>query len=1159
MKNLYKTWPEVQKKSIRLLSGSRVQVGILLVLMSLLITARGWAQPTTVFTDNFDRGAVVSPLSNGGTPTMTWTTSSTITPAGTSTTNLNSGTNYNVLLQNNVTTPVAGRTYITGPLSTYSTPFVSTLGSNPGPITWTFNMKTNRSTALSGFDAANYGSAVVLAATSSDFMTANGYAVVMVKGTTFNALKLVRFASGIAANANLSTIIGPSADLASNTRWASIKVTYTPSTNLWQLFVRDDGSTTDPTDPTTGTLTQVGTNISNTTYTSTVMTHCGFFYDHGGTSAAASNRGMYDNFSVVVTPVLTPSLTAVPSTLSGFSYILGSGPSSSQYYNLSGVNLDGTTITVTGSTDYEVATDLNPTFAGSVNIPYTAPTLAATKIYVRLKGSLAAGNYNSENIGNAGGGASNTNTTCSGTVLPGPTLYTWQGANLGDWTVGTNWNPTRTTAYTNDILQFNDNTTKTITNVPTQTIGKMIVSNNTTIELQSAAPVTLTIAGGTGVDFDLQGGSALNIAQATNAIIIALNTGATGSVSGAMTFSTAAHKITSADASGLTFQNGSAFTAGTLFSSNAFGAGTANSVIFANGSKYISYAGANPFALTAPASVVIFQTGSTYVLRTTGAPSLANRVYANFEFDEPTGTSLSASSPVGFDNLTVTQGSWSLGVKAVFTIAKDISVAPGATLNLNPTTAGTILLSGLTGQSIGGGGTIIFGGFQNVTAANNLTFGTGTITFASGSSLITNGTVTGSARFERIMSNTAPGRWHYIASPITNGLSGIFTSNWLVTYSSEYANGWLDFNYIIDPNVLLNPGQGYAAYVSSSNPSSVIFNGHPNTSLPVYNCITQSIPTAGTGYNFVGNGYPCAVDMANGNNTWPSASHTCYFWDPDNQTYKVYTTVSPSHTQYAPAEQGFFIETAVAGSFQISPAARIHNSEAFLKDGGVYPDVLKLDATNPSNGYVDGLTIGFVQGTTAGYDVNYDAAKLPGGTEAPQVFSILPDNQKVSYNIQEMQQSNSVVKAGFTCGVNGNFTLNASNLESFSNFMKITLEDLKTGNIQDLRTNPEYSFTYSTTDDPSRFLLHFSNTTGISDKNAAGVQVYSFGNSFYIRNLDNQLLKSVFVYDLLGKQVFQSSLNKSILQKFATGVNPGYYMIKVVSETGVTTRKVFID
>ena len=113
----------------------------------------------------------------------------------------------------------------------------------------------------------------------------------------------------------------------------------------------------------------------------------------------------------------TPVLSATPGSLSGFTYIEGSGPSASQSYNLSGSNLTGTpgTITVTGSTNYVVSVD-NNTFSGSVNIPYVSSTLASTPVYVILKSGLAEGLYNNEAITNSGGSATTVNITVNGSV-----------------------------------------------------------------------------------------------------------------------------------------------------------------------------------------------------------------------------------------------------------------------------------------------------------------------------------------------------------------------------------------------------------------------------------------------------------------------------------------------------------------------------------------------------------------------------------------------------------------------------------------------------------------------------------------------------------------------------------------------------------------------
>ncbi|MDR3609461.1 MAG: hypothetical protein P4L27_02735, partial [Ignavibacteriaceae bacterium] len=129
--------------------------------------------------------------------------------------------------------------------------------------------------------------------------------------------------------------------------------------------------------------------------------------------------------SGVVNPIPSASLSISTSTLTGFNYSSGAGPSASQSYTLSGTNLTPSSgnITVQCLTNYEVSTN-NSTFSSSVTPSYSGGTLSATTIYIRLKAGLVTGNYNSETVSNAGGGASTQNVTCSGVVNDATSLFT---------------------------------------------------------------------------------------------------------------------------------------------------------------------------------------------------------------------------------------------------------------------------------------------------------------------------------------------------------------------------------------------------------------------------------------------------------------------------------------------------------------------------------------------------------------------------------------------------------------------------------------------------------------------------------------------------------------------------------------------------------------
>ena len=86
----------------------------------------------------------------------------------------------------------------------------------------------------------------------------------------------------------------------------------------------------------------------------------------------------------------TPTLIATPNYLGDFSYVVGHGPSESQSYILSGVNLeDDGEITIVSCSFYEISMD-NETFGGVLTFPCTD---LPTTIYVRMMEGLAPYTY----------------------------------------------------------------------------------------------------------------------------------------------------------------------------------------------------------------------------------------------------------------------------------------------------------------------------------------------------------------------------------------------------------------------------------------------------------------------------------------------------------------------------------------------------------------------------------------------------------------------------------------------------------------------------------------------------------------------------------------------------------------------------------------------
>jgi|GEM_PF-1079145 len=298
-------------------------------------------------------------------------------------------------------------------------------------------------------------------------------------------------------------------------------------------------------------------------------------------------------------------------------------------------------------------------------------------------------------------------------------LYTWNQTGSASYTVAANWTPTRSAPDTTDVLLFNSGATVTVTNVPTQTIGKLIVTNNTTVNLQAGTNGnTLTLNGLGSYDLKVNSGSQLNI-NGSNILNIVLNTGATASIYGDMTFSNAAHRLNAVTTGAMRFRNGSSLTQSSGFTGNIFtNSGTANIAVFETGSKIINQAGANPFGLSAPNSKVTFQTGSYYIHQQSGALSFSGRTYANVVIDYPSFYQYATGgSMLTLDSLIISQGSLALNLTGGVNYNGSVNIQSGCILRMDTTM--NVSFVGNVEQKIYGAGTLAFGTNANVIVNKN--------------------------------------------------------------------------------------------------------------------------------------------------------------------------------------------------------------------------------------------------------------------------------------------------------------------------------------------------------------------------------------------------------------------------------------------------------
>ena len=257
--------------------------------------------------------------------------------------------------------------------------------------------------------------------------------------------------------------------------------------------------------------------------------------------------------------------------------------------------------------------------------------------------------------------------------------------------------------------------------------------------------------------------------------------------------------------------------------------------------------------------------------------------------------------------------------------------------------------------------------------------------------------------------------------------------------------------------------------------------------------------------------------------------------------------------------QAFFIKATGSNPYLVvNNNARLHGVSPY-KESGV-EKLLELTVTG--NGFSDKTYINFNENSSLGFDSEYDGYKLLGIDEAPQLFTYIGE-EMTSINVLPEIEQDMVVPAGLKVGAEGEYTISASDLANFGSDVTIYLEDLKEAKMINLMEQNEYSFVSSPIDTESRFRLHFSGLSVQGEQEqiikSEEIDIYSCENSLFIRsNTEKPLNGQVIVYNIMGQQMLNKKLEQINLNKIDLKFETGYYVVKVLIDSGIYSKKVFI-
>lgn len=498
----------------------------------------------------------------------------------------------------------------------------------------------------------------------------------------------------------------------------------------------------------------------------------------------------------------------------------------------------------------------------------------------------------------------------------------------------------------------------------------------------------------------------------------------------------------------------------------------------------------------------------------------------------------------------------------------NLYVSTSGTLNYieDMTVTGILFIMPMSKLQITAGRTLTVNGLVNLSNPGCLVLASPS-NHGPAASLITIGGISYSplatAEVQRYIENwTGPtDGWHLLSSPIEDHLIipnfiDPTPENFDFYAWDETTTFWLNQKVPGNNITKFIPGNGYLIAYNTVDQLKT-FTGKLNNLDINFTNLSYTPGQPNRGWHLLGNPFPSAVKWNDGHWSLTNVAAVCKVWDENGGTY---LDIDPNEN--IPAMNGFMIWVSEStNAIKIPLAARVHDvSTNWYKKSGNSTDRPQLTVYSTENNTYQRSVVQFNPNSSSGFDLSCDSYFLAGIDQAPELYSVAEGNILLSTNTLPYTGKSTPIPFGFKKGSSVNYTLNVEGTENFDPDISILLEDKKLNTWQDLRLNPDYTFTSNTTDNPERFALHFGDAFGIGDKkDDQGFQVFTSGNSIFIESTEFAASGSeVRVYNLLGQEIAHT-LIKDKHSRIDLQNPSGYYLVKIKNHSGVNCTKVCIN
>lgn len=385
-------------------------------------------------------------------------------------------------------------------------------------------------------------------------------------------------------------------------------------------------------------------------------------------------------------------------------------------------------------------------------------------------------------------------------------------------------------------------------------------------------------------------------------------------------------------------------------------------------------------------------------------------------------------------------------------------------------------------------------------------------------------------------------------------------------YDESIASGCIMSGWVVRTTGNLGVAQGLAARIDGG--TTIDFTGTYQTgNTTSYSLSGTGNNTAAPNFNLVANPFASAIQW----NTVAAANAgsitgTAMIWQNSGGYSGTYQSYNSVVTTNIPSQQGFFVVASTNGATITFPqSSRTTNDPAFNKQSTQVYDT-RLDLTVSGNGFADITYIATGAAFTEEFDNNYDARKLRSRDGQPTLYTytnLAVGRQAI--NAIPLDKGLVKIPVGFIPGADGSFSFAADGVADFPVDTRVLLMDAQTGEVVDLRRQPEYHFNALATDDADRFTLVLmkdlegETPTGVASIDETSISIYPnpVHDKLTLELSGTNNNTRVVITDYTGKEIIGQNLHSGpgLYQLDVTTLSSGIYLVKVQAGENFTVHK----